>query len=97
VAQVVYSACAVENIERAMQLQREKNAELAVASAPAIRSAVENLATHPLIGRRVEGDVRELVISYGATGYIALYRFDIQRDQVRVLALRHQREVGYLP
>jgi plasmid stabilization system protein ParE len=97
VAQVVYSAHAVENIERATQFLREKNPELAVASAAAIRSAVENLATHPLIGRRVEGDLRELVISYGATGYIALYRFDIQRDQVRVLALRHQREVGYLP
>jgi plasmid stabilization system protein ParE len=97
VAQVVYSAYAVENIERAMQLLREKNPELALASAAAIRSAVENLATHPLIGRRVEGDLRELVISYGATGYIALYRFEIQRDQVRVLALRHQREVGYLP
>jgi len=26
-----------------------------------------------------------------------VYRFDIQRDQVRVLALRHQREIGYLP
>jgi plasmid stabilization system protein ParE len=97
VAQVVYSAYAVENIERAMQVLREKTPELAVASAAAIRSAVENLATHPLIGRRVEGDLRELVISYGATGYIALYRFDIQRDQVRVLALRHQREIGYLP
>lgn len=69
----------------------------AFASAAGIRSAIENLATHPLIGRRVEGDLRELVISYGATGYIALYRFDIQRDQVRVLALRHQREIGYLP
>ena len=82
-----------------MQFLRERNPELAIAiaSAPAIRSAVESLATHPLIGRRVEGDLRELVISYGATGYIALYRFDIQRDQVRVLSLRHQREIGYLP
>jgi plasmid stabilization system protein ParE len=97
VAQVVYSAHAVENIERALQLLRETNPEVAIASAAAIRSAVENLANHPLIGRRIEDDLRELVISYGATGYIALYRFDIQRDQVRVLALRHQREVGYLP
>jgi plasmid stabilization system protein ParE len=97
VAQVVYSAYAVENIERALQSLREKNPEVAIASAAAIRSAVENLASHPLIGRRIEGDLRELVISYGATGYIALYRFDIQRDQVRVLALRHQREIGYLP
>jgi plasmid stabilization system protein ParE len=97
VAQVVYSAYAVENIERGLQLLREKNPEVAMAGAAAIRSAVETLSTHPLIGRRVEGDLRELVISYGATGYIALYRFDIQRDQVRVLALRHQREIGYLP
>jgi plasmid stabilization system protein ParE len=67
VAQVVYSACAVENIERGMQLLREKNPEVAITSAAAIFSAVENLASNPLIGRRVEGDLRELVISYGAT------------------------------
>ncbi len=68
------------------------------AGIPALRgSASLCYASHPLIGRRIEGDLRELVVSYGATGYIALYRFDIQRDQVRVLALRHQREVGYLP
>lgn len=96
-AQVIYSAYAVENLERAIRFLRDKNSEVAMAGAAAIRSAVESLASHPLIGRRVEGDLRELVISYGATGYIALYRFDIQRDQVRVLALRHQREVGYLP
>ena len=80
-----------------MQFLRDKNPEAAVAGAAAIRSAVENLATHPLVGRRVESDLRELVISYGATGYIALYRFDIAHDQVRVLALRHQREIGFLP
>jgi len=82
VAQVVYSARAVEQIERA--------------TGP-IRSAVENLAAHPLVGQRVEGDLRELVVSYGATGYIALYRFVVQRDEVRVLSLRSQREIGYLP
>ena len=58
---------------------------------------MNNLAAHPLVGRRVESDIRELVISFGATGYIALYRFVVQRDEVRVLALRHQREIGYLP
>jgi plasmid stabilization system protein ParE len=96
VAQVVYSAHAVEDVERAIQVPRE-NPDVAIAVAAAVRSAVENLAGHPLVGRRVEGDLRELVISYGATGYIALYRFVIQRDEVRVLALRHQRDIGYLP
>ena len=67
------------------------------ANAGAIQSAVDNLAAHPLVGRRVEEDLRELVISFGDTGYIALYRFVVQQDTVRVLALRHQREIGYLP
>ena len=62
-----------------------------------IASAFESLGAHPFVGRRVEDELRELVISYGATGYIALYRFDVQRDEVRILALRHQREIGYLP
>ena len=97
VAQVVYSARAVDQIERAIEQLRASNPDAAVAAAVAIRSAVENLMAHPHVGRRVEEDLRELVISFGATGYIALYRFVVQRDEVRVLALRHQREIGYLP
>jgi hypothetical protein len=50
-----------------------------------------------LVERRIEGDLRELVISFGETGYFALYRFVVQQDTVRVLAIRHQREIGYLP
>jgi plasmid stabilization system protein ParE len=86
-AQVTYAAHALDEIERAH----------ATTGTAEIRSAVENLAAHPLVGRRVEGDLRELVISLGETGYIALYRFVVQQDEVRVLALRHQREIGYLP
>jgi plasmid stabilization system protein ParE len=88
VAEVVYSAHALNDLERAIS---------ALDAAGTIQSAVDNLAAHPLVGRRIEGDLRELVISFGATGYIALYRFVIRRNQVRVLALRHQREIGYLP
>ena len=36
------------------------------------------------------------MISRGKTGYIALYRYDEIRDAVRVLAIRHQREIGKL-
>lgn len=96
-AQIVYSARALENLEHAMEFLLAENPEAAVAAADAIESAVHALRAHPLLGRRVEGDLRELVISFGATGYIALYRFIVQDDTVRVLALRHQREIGYLP
>jgi plasmid stabilization system protein ParE len=87
-AEVVYSAHALVDIERVFQV---------LDAVAVIQSAVDNLGVHPLIGRRVEGELRELVISYGRTGYVALYRFVIGRDQVHVLALRHQRELGYLP
>jgi hypothetical protein len=39
--------------------------------------------------------LRELVISHGATGYLALYRFDASRNVVAIARLRHQREAGY--
>jgi plasmid stabilization system protein ParE len=97
VAQVVYSARALENLAHTFDFLLAENPPAALAAADAIQSAVENLDAHPLVGRRIEGDLRELVISFGATGYIALYRFVVQQDQVRVLALRHQREIGYLP
>lgn len=96
-AQVVCSARAIENLERALGLLLAENPDAALATTDAIESAVNALAPHPLLGRRVEGDLRELVISFGATGYIALYRFVVQEDMVRVLALRHQREIGFLP
>jgi plasmid stabilization system protein ParE len=96
VAKVVYSARALDHIERAFLFLRDKN-PAAAQNAIAIQSAVNNLAAHPLVGRRVEGDLRELIISYGHSGYVALYRFVVSSDEVRILAIRHQREVGFLP
>lgn len=96
-ATVVYSARALTHVERAFEYLRTENPAAAVAAAQAIRSAVENLALHPLLGRRVHGDIRELVISYGQTGYVALYRFVVPKDEVRILAIRRQREIGFVP
>jgi plasmid stabilization system protein ParE len=97
VATVVYSKRALDHIERAFQFLREKNPDAAQSAVTAIQSAVDNLASHPLVGRRFEGELRELIISYRQSGYVALYRFVIAADEVRILAIRHQREIGYLP
>jgi plasmid stabilization system protein ParE len=35
------------------------------------------------------------VISFGRSGYLALYRFVPARREVRILAIRHQRELDY--
>ncbi len=69
-------------------------------AAPRIQSiidAIDILETSPLIGRPVALGQRELVISTGASGYLALYRYDALADVVRVLAVRSQRERGYRP
>jgi plasmid stabilization system protein ParE len=97
VATVVYSKRALDHIERAFQFLRDKNPVAAQGAVVAIQSAVDNLSAHPLVGRRIEGELRELIISYGHSGYVALYRFVIPTDEIRILAIRHQREIGYLP
>lgn len=94
-AAVVYSRRGLDHLERSFEYLREHDPQAAMRAATAIRSAVSMLADHPLVGRPVAGELRELVISFGKTGYLALYRFLPHLDDVRVLAIRHQRELDY--
>ncbi len=53
------------------------------------------LLTHsPLIGRKLRGGVRELVMGIAARGHVALYRYVPTLDTVFVLAIRGQRKSG---
>lgn len=67
----------------------------AAAALAQIRTAIDVLAAHPRVGRRVRAQLRELVISHGAAGYLALYQFDASLDAVAIARIRHQREAGY--
>jgi plasmid stabilization system protein ParE len=67
--------------------------DTATEAANEIVNTTRILQRHPLIGRPV-GRLRELVISKGQTGYVALYRFLPEQDRVDILAIRHQRESG---
>lgn len=96
-ARIVYAPNALANLEQAFEFLRLDDPVVAEAAAEAITSAVATLAAHPLIGRPVHDELRELIISFGRTGYVALYRFVPARDEIRVLALRHQRELDYFP
>ena len=60
-----------------------------------IEEAVHIVRRHPQIGRPVEDGLRELVISRGSSGYVALYSFEQAQDACLILAVRHQREAGY--
>ena len=41
----------------------------------------------------MDDEFRDWIIVFGDSGYVALYRVD--RKSVTILALRHQREVGF--
>ncbi len=58
----------------------------------AIRSPFASLAKNLLLGRPVDDaeDLRELVIDFGASDYLALYRVDRALDVGIVLAIKHQ-------
>lgn len=93
-AKLRYSPRATRDLERLARFLYQENPEDAAKTIPLIISAVDALAFHPRIGRAYGMAMRELVISRGKTGYIALYRYDEIRDVARVLAIRHQRELG---
>jgi plasmid stabilization system protein ParE len=92
---LVYSEHALIDLERLVDFLMEFDPEAAELTALLIFEALEILVRHPEIGRKVHLGQRELVISRGSTGYLAIYRYLPQLDRVLVLALRHQRESGY--
>jgi len=96
VAQIAYSERAIADLERLVDFLVEAAPESSGPAFEAIVEALDTLKRHPLLGRRVEGEQRELVISRGATGYVALYLFDESLELVRVFRIRHQREAGYV-
>jgi hypothetical protein len=51
----------------------------------------------PSSGRplRAGPELRELVIAFGDSGYVALYRQELAGDAVYILAFRHQKEACY--
>ena len=61
-----------------------------------IMSAISLLEHSPFIGRPATNDMRELVIGRRHRGYLALYRYISEVDTVFVLALKSQREAGYI-
>lgn len=94
-ATVYFSARALADVDRLFDLIAEHDPASAARAAQRIADAIHILCDHPLIGRPVRGEIRELVISSGRTGYVALYRLRNGVERVEVLTLRHQREAGY--
>lgn len=95
-AEVVVSKHADGDLERLVAFLQVGDPAAALATYDLVLGALEVLRTYPSIGRPVDTVLRELVISRGRAGYLALYEYDAGADLVVILALRHQREAGYL-
>lgn len=84
-------------LERCRAFLQDKNAQAVKRAGQTIAASLALLETTPQMGRPfdIDADLRELSISFGDSGYIALYRFDPSADAAYILAFRHQREAGY--
>jgi plasmid stabilization system protein ParE len=94
-ATVYFSARALADLDRLFDFIAKHDPASASRAAQRIADAARIPRDHPLIGRPVRGDIRELVISSGRTGYVALYRLRNGVASVEILTIRHQRGAGY--
>lgn len=94
-ARLIYAKSALADLERLTDFLLATDPLAASETVALIAEAIDILEHHPLIGRPADSELRELVISRGRTGYVALYGFQPVADAVLILAILHQREAGY--
>ena len=82
---LVLSPAAFRDIDRLTDFLLESDPVAAGDTTPLLISGLRVLQEHPLIGRPVEMGYRELVISRGNTGYVALYTYDMKNDIALIL------------
>jgi plasmid stabilization system protein ParE len=87
---------ALKDIERPHSFLKSRNPDAAKRVVRAIRQGVGLLEQQPEAGRPFDDlplEFREWPIAFGTAKYIVLYRFD--GKEVILLAVRHEREIGY--
>ena len=86
---------AADDLDRLTDFLLEADPECAVETIDLILDAMTVLERHPRMGRPLPQGLRELVISRGQSGYLAIYSYDEDVDIALILAIRHQREQDY--
>lgn len=93
---LIWTPPALRDVQRLYRFLAPKNLDAAKRAVKAIRRAVQVLEQQPGLGRPVEDmpeEFREWIIDFDDSGYVARYR--IGQDAVTILAVRHQKEVGF--
>ena len=95
-SRLIWSRQALLDVQRLYRFLALKNIDAAKRAIKTVRQGVKVLGHQPQIGRPVADmpeDYREWLIDFGDSGYVARYRFG--GETVTILAVRHQKEVGY--
>jgi plasmid stabilization system protein ParE len=95
-SRLIWSQAALLDVQRLYHYLAAKNLDAAKRAVKAIRQGVKVLGQQPGVGRPIEdmpAEFREWIIDFGDSGYVARYR--LGPDAVTILAVRHQKEVGY--
>ncbi|QDQ28529.1 type II toxin-antitoxin system RelE/ParE family toxin [Chitinimonas arctica] len=95
-SRLIWSRQALLDVQLLYRFLAGKNIDAAKRAVKAVRQGVIVLGHQPGVGRPIEDmpeEFREWVIDFGDSGYVARYRID--PDAVTILAVRHQKEVGF--
>jgi len=97
VPRVIITQGVANGLEHCRLFLVEKNPQAARRAGQAIERQFTLLETNPDIGRPLDDlpELRELIVAFGESGYVALYRHELESDTAYVLAFRHQKEAGY--
>lgn len=95
-SRVIWSPAALLYVQRLYRFLAPQNIDAAKQAVKALRKGVKVLQLQSGIGRPIDDmpeEFREWIIDFGDSGYVARYRID--SEVVMILAVRHQKEVGY--
>jgi plasmid stabilization system protein ParE len=95
-SQIVYSEQARLDLNRLFIFLAEKEMVVAQRAMLEIDTSIsKQLSQNPKICREIGFGLRELIIDFGKSGYIALFDYKQEKDIVEILAIRHQLENNY--
>lgn len=95
--QIRFTKEAKEDLKRLYAFLVNKDKLAAKHALQAIHSAMETLKQFPFTCRKATSEnpfLRELVIHFGASGYVALFEIE-GGDVITIIAVRHQREEDF--
>ncbi len=95
--QIIYTARAYQDFERLKNFLLEAAPDKVGEAMTVIFDKLDILQNTPLAGTAIPCEaiapLRKLVIPYGKSGYIALYKYDKASEHIVIETIRHMREL----